>query len=202
MTAEVSGLADDAAFVERLRTGDERAFEQLFLAYGGRMLRVARRILRNEEEARDAVQDAFISAFRSICRFEGASRLTTWLHRIVVNACLMRLRGKRGHEEVDIEPLLPKFKEDGHQVQSSQPWRELSDAEYERIELKAIVRGCIDRLPETYRTIVLLRDVEELSTEEAAEALGISVPAAKVRLHRARQALRTLLDPTMRGEQK
>lgn len=164
------------------------------------MLAVARRLVRDEEDARDAVQEAFLAAFRSIGGFEGGCRLSTWLHRIVVNGCLMRLRSRRRHPEEPIENLLPKFLPDGHQVDHpSAAWNEPVDALLQRREVCDLVRRSIDKLPETYRTALVLRDIEELSTEEAARLLGVTENALKIRLHRARQALRTLLDPHLRG---
>ncbi len=162
------------------------------------MLAVARRMLRHEEEARDAVQEAFVLAFRGLPRFEGQSRLGTWLHRIVVNAALMKLRRRRAHPEESIEPLLPTFLDDGHSTTSYSDWPESADRMLERAEVRERVRASIDRLPATYRTVLLLRDIEELDTGEVAEALGISANAVKIRLHRARQALRELLDPHLR----
>jgi RNA polymerase sigma-70 factor (ECF subfamily) len=167
-------------------------------AEGGRMLAVARRMLRDEDAARDAVQEAFLLAFRGLARFDGRSRLSTWLHRIVVNAALMKLRSRRAHPEESIEPLLPTFREDGHSTIEYSEWPERPDHELARAELRGIVRAAIDRLPETYRTILLLRDIEELGTAEVAELLGVTSNAVKIRLHRARQALRELLDPGMK----
>lgn len=164
------------------------------------MLTVARRLVRDEEDARDVVQEACLSAFRSLGRFEGGCQLATWLHRIVVNCCLMRLRTRRRHPEEPIEELLPKFQADGHQMDHpSKDWNEPVDVLLQRREVCALVQQSIDRLPETYRTALVLRDIEELSTEEAAGLLGITENALKIRLHRARQALRTLLDPHLRG---
>lgn len=188
------------AFVARLRSGDAAAFEDLVRTQGPRLLRVARRLLRSEEDARDAVQDAFVSAFKSVATFAEGSMLSTWLHRIVINASLMKLRTLRRHPEEDIEPFLPKFREDGHPFVSSEPWADTPESLAERAELSSLVRASIDMLPETYRVVLLLRDIEELSTEETAVALGITPNAVKVRLHRARQALRTLLDPHLRAE--
>jgi RNA polymerase sigma-70 factor, ECF subfamily len=191
--------ADEETLVARLRGGDARAFEEMVRLHMPRMLRVARRFLMNEEDARDAVQDAFVSAFRSMGSFEGNAMLATWLHRIVVNASLVKLRTRRRHPEEDIEALLPRFAEDGHQSEASIAWSEPADSAIERAELANQVRVAIEKLPETYRVVLLLRDIEELSPQEVAEMLGITTNAVKVRLHRARQALRTLLDPELRG---
>ena len=193
---------DEAALVARLRAKDDEAFTLLVRTYAGRLLNVARRFLKSEEDARDAVQDAFVSAFRSIGNFKAGSSLATWLHRIVVNSALMRLRTKRRHPEEDLDELLPKFAPDGHQVRSSVDWSESAEDLMQRAELRDLVRQSIDRLPETHRAILMMRDIEEMSTEEVAEALGITANAVKVRLHRARQALRTLLDRELRKEGK
>jgi len=192
-------MADEGALVARLRAGEDAAFETLVRTQGGRMLAVARRYL-PEEDAHDAVQDAFVSVTRAIGRFEGNSRLSTWLHRIVVNAALMKLRARKRRPEESIEELLPRFLEDGHQADAATPWRESVQDSLERQETRSLVRANIDKLPESYRTVLLLRDVDELDTQETAEALGISTTNVKVRLHRARQALRTLLDPHFRKD--
>jgi RNA polymerase sigma-70 factor (ECF subfamily) len=182
--------------ITRVRAGDERACEQLVREHGPRMLAVARRFFACDDDAADAVQDAFISAFRSIHEFEGNSRLTTWLHRIVVNACLMKIRSRK--EYVSLESLLPGFAADGHHAAPVRPWSadDSGDgfARASASETRAIVRSCIDRLPEPYRAVLILRDIEEIDTRDAARTLGCTVANVKTRLHRARQALRTLLD--------
>jgi RNA polymerase sigma-70 factor (ECF subfamily) len=184
----------DAALVDRIQTGDQRACEELVRKFGGRMLAVARRFFRNEDDANDAVQDAFMSAFGSLDRFAGKSSLGTWLHRIVVNACLMRIR-KDKHEE-SIEPLLPTFDETGHHTSRPAQWAaDCVHLSAERSEMREQVRACIDRLPEQYRSVLLLRDIEELDTAETARLLETTPNNVKVRLHRARQALRTLMQP-------
>lgn len=195
---------DEASLLAGLRAGDQAAYEILVRTYSGRLLAVTRRLLRTEEDARDAVQDAFLSAFRALHTFEESSLLSTWLHRIGVNAALMKLRTRRRKPEEAIEDLLPKYledghREDGHRGNPTKPWKE-PEALLERKETRALVRECIDHLPESYRTVLLLRDIEELDTEEAAQLIGISPNAVKIRLHRARQALRTLLDPHFREE--
>ena len=192
-------LDSAAALVAGLQAGDAQAFEKMLRLHGGRLLRLARRFLGDEEEARDALQDAMLAVHRSIGSFEGNAMLSTWLHRIVVNACLMRLRAKsRRPAEEDIDALLPTFIEDGHQTERNAGWTEPADEVIEREETRALVRECIDRLPDAYRIVLHLRDIEEKSTEETATILGITGNAVKIRLHRARQALRTLLDRHMR----
>jgi RNA polymerase sigma-70 factor (ECF subfamily) len=191
--------AREAAFLARLRAGEEGAFEELVRGYGPRLLAAAKRLLPSDEDARDAVQDAFLSAFRSLDRFAGDALLSTWLHRIVVNASLMKLRSRRRKPEASIEELLPKFLEDGHQADPAVKWKRGEDTPLEREETRALVRKSIDALPESYRTVLVLRDIEELDTEETAALLGLTVNAVKTRLHRARQALRQLLDPHLRS---
>jgi RNA polymerase sigma-70 factor (ECF subfamily) len=189
----------DAELLARLRAGDDAAYEELVRSQGGRLLAVARRFLESEEDARDAVQDAFLSAFRSLDRFEGNARLSTWLHRIVVNAALMKLRTRRRRPEKPIEELLPRFLEDGHLADPAVPWRSSAASEAERSQLRDLVLREIQELPENYRNVLLLRDIEGLDTEETAQVVGASPNAVKTRLHRARQALRALLEPHLRG---
>jgi RNA polymerase sigma-70 factor (ECF subfamily) len=193
-----SGDPEERKLLERLRAGDDAAYETLLRLHTGRMLAVARRFLSSEEDAHEAVQEAFVSAFRAIDRFEGGARLSTWLHRIVVNASLMKLRTRRRKPEVSIEDLLPRFLENGHLAELPTGWREGAETLLERDETRGLVRAAIEQLPDAYRTVLLLRDIEEYDTQQAAEALGLSRAAVKTRLHRARQALRELLDPHFR----
>jgi RNA polymerase sigma-70 factor (ECF subfamily) len=184
----------ESALVARLRANDPEAFEVLVRRYGARMLALARRFVGNDENARDVVQEAFLAAFRSIDGFAGAARLSTWLHRIVVNTALMKLRSRRRRPEEPIDDLLPRFDETGHWSEPPSEWETPAETLAGRRETRAIVRRAIDRLPAAYRSVLLLRDIEERDMNETAELLGITPNAAKVRLHRARQALRTLLE--------
>jgi RNA polymerase sigma-70 factor, ECF subfamily len=197
----VAGLppaGSDGDLLARLRAGDDLAFEELVRANGGRLLAVARRLLRNDEDAHDAVQQGFLSAFRALRSFNGQSRLSTWLHRIVVNAALMKLRTRSRRPEEAIEDFLPRFVEDGHHAEPTSEWGAAADTLLCRDEVRRAVRAAIDRLPDSYRTVLMLRDIEELDTEETARALGLTANAVKIRLHRARQALTKLLEPTFR----
>lgn len=193
-------LVAERALVARLRVGnDDAGFEQLVRQFGGRMHAAIRRVLGNEEEARDALQDAFLAVHRGIATFAGDARLSTWLHRVALNAALMRLRHRRCRPETSLDELLPTFTDDGHHHEPPCPFGDQATQQLETEENRVRVRAAIDSLPPTYREIVLLRDLEELTTDATAELLGISGNAVKIRLHRARQALRTLLEPYMSG---
>ncbi len=183
----------EAELVAGLKRGDAIACEALVRTQGPPLLAAARRILRSEEDARDAVQEAFLAAFRSAGRFEGTARLSTWLHRITVNAALMKMRARRRRPEQSIEDLLPEFLEDGHHLRDPGEWSAPAEVLLERRENRDLVRASIDRLPDEYRAVLVLRDIEELDTGETAQALGMTAAAVKTRLHRARQALRGLL---------
>ena len=198
---ETSGdaIGADEALLASLKTGSAAAFERLVRLHSGRMLSVARRFLANDHDAQDAVQDAFLSAFKALPAFDGRARLSTWLHRIVVNAALMKLRSQRRHPEQSMDDLLPKFLEDGHQAAPVGRWK-TSPSELEQAENRQQIRDQLAKLPESHRTVLLLRDIEEFDTETVAQMLDLSVSVVKVRLHRARQALRTLLDPLLGGE--
>jgi RNA polymerase sigma-70 factor, ECF subfamily len=193
--ASSTSAGEQVELVERLRAGDAQAFETLVRQFGGQMLAVARRYLKCEADSADAVQEAFVSAYRALGSFEANSSLSTWLHRIVVNACLMKLRAKSRHRIVPLDDLLPRFDGTGHHTAPIKPWTDQAHHRLASAETRAQVRACIDCLPEDYRTILLLRDIEEFDTEQTANMLGISTAAVKTRLHRARQALRTLLEP-------
>jgi RNA polymerase sigma-70 factor (ECF subfamily) len=198
MSSEPARLANERDLIEALRAGDDAAFERLVRDATPRLLSTARRILRNHEEAKDAVQETFIQAYRALPGFQGASLLSTWLHRIAVNTCLMRLRSRRRRPEEALpdegmEALLPRFDATGHALVKPQDWAASAEELLATRETREWVRAAIDSLPDTHRAVLLLRDIEELDTKEAAGLLDISENACKVRLHRARQALRTRL---------
>ncbi|MBV8357266.1 MAG: sigma-70 family RNA polymerase sigma factor [Deltaproteobacteria bacterium] len=188
--------SSDAILLAGLRSGNQHAFEEMVRRFGGRLLATARHYLRSEADACDALQDAFVCAFKSIDTFKGDSQLSTWLHRIVVNSALMHLRAKRRCPEADgisIDELLPRFDTAGNWIDErshSAPAQVL----FETSETRAMVRRCIDLLPDNYRIVLMLRDIEELATEEVANLLDVTPSNVKVRLHRARQALKTLLE--------
>ena len=139
------------------------------------------------------MQQAFIAAFRSREQFHGDARPSTWLHRIAVNKALDLLRARQRQPEESIDDLLPRFLPNGHHTERFAVWPEPIEERIDRKRLAEPVRDAIDQLPDSFRLVLLLRDIEEMSTEETASALGITPNAVKLRLHRARMALRTLL---------
>jgi RNA polymerase sigma-70 factor (ECF subfamily) len=181
-----------------LRAGNGAAFETLVNRYGGRMLATARRFLRGEQDAADAVQDAYLAAFKAISDFKGNSQLGTWLHRIVVNVCLMRRRSQGRRLTIPIESLLPEFDATEHHRRAVSSFNGLPSDLLAMKELRQHVRDCIDRLPDPYRDVLILRDIEQLDTEATAAVLGVLPGVVKTRLHRARQAVRTLLEPIIK----
>jgi RNA polymerase sigma-70 factor (ECF subfamily) len=187
----------DLALVERLRQADASALELLMERYSPRIYRVAFGITRNHAEAEEVVQDVFLTLFRKIDTFEGRAAIGTWLYRVAANAALIKRRGKRVELEVSLEDCLPTFRADGHREGDRAwvlaDWSETPESELLAGEAREILERALERLPEHYRALLVLRDVEELSNEEVAEILGESVSSVKSRLHRARMALREIL---------
>ncbi|MFQ5570912.1 MAG: sigma-70 family RNA polymerase sigma factor [Rhodothermales bacterium] len=180
--------------IEALLQGDQDAFEQLVHEESPRLFRVIVRILKDEDEARSVMQETFLQAYQRLHSFRREAKLTTWLYAIGINLARASLRKTRRYdmlEEADIERLQPSFSK-GMYVQKYESWNPHKLAE--RSERRHLVRKAIDRLPPDYRLVVILRDIEQLSTAEAARILEISEGALRVRLHRARQALRALLE--------
>ena len=192
--------------VEQLRGGDAAALEQLMECYAARVYRLVHGITRNLADAEEVVQDVFLSLFRKIDAFERRSALGTWIYRIATNAALNKRRGKRSEVEVSLEEHLPKFREDGHREGDRAfllaDWSQTPEEELLSREGRATLSRAIDGLPEHYRAVLVLRDVEGLSNEEAAEILDESVASVKSRLHRARMALREQLTHSSAAERR
>ena len=188
---------EEVELLARLRAGDASAYERWVRESAPRVLGVVRRLLRNEADAQEVAQVAFLFAFRGLAKFDGSARLITWLHRIAVNAALMRLRTKRRHPEESIEEQLPRFRADGYHEDEPAPWARSGEAAVASAELRKAVRAAIDELPALFREVLLLRDIEGFSTAETAEGLGLTEAATKTRLHRARLAMRERLDALM-----
>lgn len=188
---------EDTALLEALRGGDPAALETLMRVYAPRVYRLAHGITRNEADAEEVVQDVFVTVFRKHDTFEGRSALGSWIYRVTANAALNKRRGKRSEVEMPLETVLPTFKPDGHREGERElvlaDWSGTPETELLSAESRAVLRGAIDALPEHYRAVLVLRDVEGLSNEEVAEVVGESVASVKSRLHRARMALREQL---------
>ena len=188
---------DEKELIQGLIDGDQDSYAKLINSYGGRMLAVARRFLRVNEDAQDCVQESFLLIFRKINTFENRSSLWSWMHRIVANQCLMKLRSRKNipqHEEIT-EELSPEFDSNGRRAEPAWVFEGSAEELLSQKRTKDIVLESVGNLPESYRIVLMLRDIEEYSTEETAEALGVSIGAVKTRLHRARAALKILLEP-------
>ncbi len=182
---------DETILVDAARGGDVGAFEQLVKRYDRNVFRIAQHITQNREDAEDVVQDAFLKAFQNLGQFQGQSKFYTWLVRIAVNEALMRLRRRRPERMVSIDEDV-KTEEDSIPREIAD-WAPNPEQLYNQGELKEILQKTIQGLPASFRTVFVLRDVEGLSTEETAAALGLSIPAVKSRLLRARLQLRDRL---------
>ena len=191
---------DEFILVDRVLAGDRRAFETLVRRHERRVFRVALAVLGNVEDAEDAMQETFVKAFRHLEQFGKASRFSTWLTRIAINESIQKRRKQKNYV-----PLEESETGEAHFTsQRYEPWKTNPEALYGKQELHRIIEEAIQSLPEIYREAFVLRDVEELSAEEAAEVLGTTIPALKSRLLRARLMMRETLSekfevpPTMR----
>ncbi len=183
----------DQALIEKINAGDYQAFESLVNLYEGKVYRLAIRMLRNQEDAEDALQETFLQVYRGLKSFEGRSNFSTWLFRLATNVCLMKIR----HRETEpptmlpLEDYLPQHEEGD--LPSIQAWPEKPEQILLTKESREKMMEALEKLPADYRAVFILRDMEGFSNAETGEALGISVAAVKSRLHRARIALRGML---------
>jgi len=183
--------SEDLALVQSAKDGDIAAFEQLIKRYDRNVFRIAQHITQNREDAEDVVQDAFLKAYQNLKQFQGNSKFYTWLVRIAVNEALMKLRKRKSSKTVSMDEDVET--EDGSVPREVADWSPNPEQLFRQAELSDILAKTIQGLPTGFRTVFVLRDVEGLSTEETAETLGLSVPAVKSRLLRARLQLRERL---------
>jgi RNA polymerase sigma-70 factor, ECF subfamily len=195
MTAPTRTKPDaDASLVEALRRDDPDAAAQLVETYGDRAFRLARRITGSNEDAEEVTQDALWTAARKIQTFKGESAFGSWLYRITANAAYMKLRSRRSKaNEIALDDVLPALDEEGRHFEPMDDWSTRVDENALQGELRDVLESAIAALPADYRTAVVLHDVEGLSNPDIAEALGISLPAVKSRIHRSRLFLRQRL---------
>jgi RNA polymerase sigma-70 factor (ECF subfamily) len=186
--------AEETRLIQRLKARDEAGLEALTAQYGARIFGLALRLTGNRQDAEEVLQDVLWAILQNIGSFRGDSKLSTWIYRITMNTALMKLRGRPKSEHLPLEEALgPAMTPDGMIAERVVDWTGLPGDALERKELARRLEEAIDQLPPDYRTVLVLRDVEGLSTEEACEVLSLSVPALKSRLHRARLFLRKQL---------
>jgi RNA polymerase sigma-70 factor (ECF subfamily) len=186
----VSGF-DEAAFVAKARTGDAAAFTELVNRYERNIFRLARHITQSPEDAEDVLQETFLKAYEHLDEFQGHSKFYTWLVRIAVNQSLMKLRKRRSDKSVSLDETFDTGEE--NLTREIAVWEDNPEQAYSREEIAEILSRAVESLPPIFRTVFALRDIEELSTEETAAVLNLSVPAVKSRLLRARLRLREKL---------
>jgi len=193
MSAMSSPIELDAetAVLEQARRGDTDALTGLLRRYEGKIFRLALHITQNREDAEDVLQETFLKAFEHLNQFQGNSKFYTWIVRIAVNQALMKLRKRKSDRSVSLDEQLDTGEDTV--AREIAAWDENPEQRYSREELNQILTSAVDDLTPIYRAVFVLRDIEELSTEETAEALSLSVPAVKSRLLRARLQLRDKL---------
>ena len=186
-----AGVFDESELVAKAREGDTSAFNRLVTQYERKIFRLAKHITQNDEDAEDVLQESFLKAYEHLKNFHGQSKFYTWLVRIAVNESLMKLRKRKSDKTVPLDE--PVDTGEDMVAREIAVWEENPEQKYSREELGTILDEAVDSLRPAFRTVFVLRDIEELSTEETAETLGISIPAVKSRLLRARLQLREKL---------
>jgi RNA polymerase sigma-70 factor (ECF subfamily) len=183
--------ADETALVAQSREGDTAAFGELVRRYEGKIFRLAQHVTQNREDAEDVLQETFMKAYEHLDQFQGNSKFYTWIVRIAVNQALMKLRRRKTDKSVSLDETIDTGEDT--MVREIAAWDEDPEQRFSRDELGGILDTAVKSLEPPYRSVFVLRDIDELSTEETAEALGLSVPAVKSRLLRARLQLREKL---------
>jgi RNA polymerase sigma-70 factor, ECF subfamily len=189
-----AGTSPEIALMQRVRAGDAQALEALMEAFTPRVYRLAYGITRCAGDAEEVVQDVFLSLFKKADTFEARSAIWTWIYRITTNAALNKRRSKRTYAELPIDDHLPAYLEDGHRAGDRayvlSDWSAAPEEQVLAAERRATIAAALDALPDHYRAVLVLRDVEGLSHEDIAAVVGGSVASVKSRVHRARMALR------------
>jgi RNA polymerase sigma-70 factor (ECF subfamily) len=191
MTAPSLAAADESILVAQSRAGDGLAFGELVRRYEGKIFRLAQHVTQNREDAEDVLQETFLKAYEHLDQFQGAAKFYTWIVRIAVNQALMKLRRRRSDRSVSLDEAIDTGEDTI--VREVAAWDENPEQKFSRVEFSQILEEAIGGLDPGYRSVFVLRDIDELSTEEAADALGLSIPAVKSRLLRARLQLREKL---------
>lgn len=188
-------MGSQSELIEGLRKGEAGAFEELIRLYGGRLFLKANQMLGNVEDAKDCVQECYVQVHRNIDQFRGDADLYSWMYRILVNGCLKKMKARSTAEHQPLDDLMPIFDTDGCRIEPL--WQKIPTAEEildEKVTRERVLEA-IQGLPPAYRDVLYLRDIEGYSTAEVSEMLTLSLSATKVRLHRARSALKKILEP-------
>jgi RNA polymerase sigma-70 factor (ECF subfamily) len=191
MSSSPIEIDDEAAVVAQARLGNANAFNELLRRYERKIFRLALHITQNREDAEDVLQESFLKAYEHLDQFQGQSKFYTWIVRIAVNQALMKLRKRKSDRSVSLDDTIDTGED--NIIREIATWDENPEQKYSREELNRILGSAVDGLTPIYRAVFVLRDIDGLSTEEAAEALELSIPAVKSRLLRARLQLREKL---------
>lgn len=187
----MSAIKTDEQLIEEFRLGNKLSFEELISRYAEKAYSLASRMCRNQEDAEEVLQDVFTTVYRKLQNFEGKSSFSSWLYRVTVNAALMKLRKNRQDKSIAMEDALP---DEEHTLILQTQDCDLSDQITLRREVSSVLEEAIQKLPDDYRPVFILRDVDGLTSKEVGKILGLSIPAVKSRLHRSRLMLRRKLN--------
>jgi RNA polymerase sigma-70 factor (ECF subfamily) len=197
-----TGAATDAELARALLSGEPGAFDRFVETYRTKLFQYTYLMCGHREDAEEVAQETLLKVFEKLDQLREPERMKSWVFRIARNACYMKRRKSTyaPTQELSLDELMPTFRQDGGERKMEiADWASLPDAQAINSQLKAILRRSIEELPEIYRSVILLRDVEEMSTGEAAEVLDVTEDTVKTRLHRARLAVRKSLDEYLRG---
>ena len=189
----------DADFVQRLKDHDPTAMEELVDAYSNKIYNLAIGMLKKEQDAEDIVQDTLLQVFEKIHTFREEAALPSWIYRIAINFCYMKLRKGKRNDYIPIEDYMPRFEKSGMHETPVNDWSGKVEDKVLRKEMGEIITENMDKLSEKYKTVIVLRDIQGFTTEEVANITGMTIPAVKSRLHRARLFLRERLSEYYKG---
>jgi RNA polymerase sigma-70 factor (ECF subfamily) len=189
-----AGQDEDLRLVELALDGDYDAFESIVMRYQDKAYRLAWSLVKDDSDANDVVQDAFLNVYRKLESYNGDAAFSSWIYRIIVNTALMKLRKQKRRSEVSMDDLGPSFLDDGHHASTIPDWQIRADEAAENKELREKILAAIDDLEPKYQTVFVLKEIEGLSLKEVGDIMDLTVPAVKSRLHRARLFLRASLE--------
>lgn len=188
---------EDRLLVKRVKVGDQQAFEALYRRYVSTVYRQAYKLVGNAEEAEEIVQEVFLTLYKKAKTFRGDSAFSTWLYRLTLNTTLMKLRRRKRSKEIALDDYLPRYQEDGHHLRPVVDWSHNPEGRLHSAQIQRTLQQALDQLPAMDKAVVVLSDLDGLANREISKALGLSVPAVKSRLHRARLFLRGKLSVSL-----